>query len=215
VLLLLVRHGLTDATGRRLSGQAPGHHLSEAGREQAAALVRRMEPIPLAAIYASPLERCVETAEPLARARRTEVRPLPGVLEVGYGRWTGRPLAQLARTDLWRRVQQTPSRVRFPDGESLAEVQRRSVEALEDLAPRHRRRAVAVVTHADVIRLVLAHYAGVHLDLYQRLVVSPASVSAVALGDGVPRILRMNDTGQLGDLAPRRSRRAPASPHRA
>lgn len=213
MLLLLVRHALTDVTGRRLSGQAPGHHLSEAGREQAAALARRLEPVPLAAIYASPLERCLETAEPLALARRIEVRPLPGVLEVGYGRWTGRSLAQLARTDLWRRVQQAPSRVRFPDGESLAEVQRRSVDALEALAPRHRRRSVAVVTHADVIRLVLAHYAGIHLDLYQRLVVTPASVSAVALGDGTPRIVRMNDTGGLDDLAPRPERGA--SPHRA
>jgi probable phosphoglycerate mutase len=134
------------------------------------------------------------------------VQPLPALLEVDYGKWTGRPLAQLVRTSLWKRVQHAPSSVRFPEGETLEEVQARSVTALGDLAGRHRRAAVAVVTHAEVIRLAMAHFAGVHIDLFQRWIVHPASISAVALGDGMPRIIRLNDTGGLEDLMPRRRR---------
>ena len=210
-LLLLVRHALTDATGRRLSGQETGLHLSESGRAQAELLSDRLSPIPLAALYSSPLERCVETAEIVARGRSIEVRLLPQLMEVDYGRWTGRPLPQLYRTALWKRLQQAPSSIRFPDGETLGEVQQRCVTALEEIAGRHAKKAVAVVAHADVIRLTLAHYAGVHIDLYQRLTVSPASVSALSLGDRIPRIIRVNDTGSVEDLATRRSvrRRAP------
>src|SRR5690349_19321983 len=149
----------------------------------------------------------METAAPIADDRRMEVRPEAGVLEVGYGRWTGRPLSQLVRTDLWKRIQRAPGSIRFPDGETLVEVQRRAVEALDAIAARHRRRVVAVVSHADVIRLAVAHYAGVHIDLFQRLIVSPASVSAIAVGDGVPRILRLNDTGSLADFRPPPRRR--------
>lgn len=210
-LLLLVRHALTDATGSRLTGREPGHHLSETGRGQAEALAGRLRKIPLAAVYASPLERCVETARAIADGRGGSVEIEPALVEIGYGRWTGRPLAQLARTALWKQVQAAPSSVRFPGGESLVEAQRRSVAALDALVARHPRRIVAAVTHADVIRLVLAHYAGIHLDLFQRLTVAPASVSAVALGAGAPRILKVNDTGSLDELATarRRHRRAP------
>jgi len=203
-LLLLVRHALTEATGVQLSGSLPGIHLSERGRAQAVALSERLAPIRLAAIYASPLERCTETAEAVADGRGIQVRPLPELEEVDYGRWAGRALARLAKTELWKTVHQTPSAVRFPGGETFAEVQQRTVGALQEIASRHRRSAVAVVTHADVIRLALAHFAGVHIDLYQRFTVSPASVSAVILGDRGPRVLRVNDTGTLADLAPSR-----------
>jgi probable phosphoglycerate mutase len=203
-LLLLIRHAVTDATGSRLSGRTPGIHLSERGREQAKALAERLAAVPLATIHSSPLERCIETAEALTSGRTVGVTPDPGLLEVAYGRWTGRPLVQLARTKLWAKVQQSPSSARFPGGESLAEVQQRSIDALGAIATGHPRGIVAAVTHADVIRLALANYAGVHLDLFQRLVVSPASVSAVLLGDRIPRVVRMNDTGSLRDLVPGR-----------
>jgi len=200
---------MTEATGTRLSGQARGIHLSSAGRAQAPALSERLAPVPLAAVYASPLERCVETARAVARPRELAVRVLPALTEVAYGSWTGRPLAQLARTALWKDVQRSPSQARFPGGESLAEVQRRAVAALDRLVAEHPRRAVAAVSHADVIRLALAHYAGIHLDLFQRLVVGTTSVSAVVLGD-VPRIVRMNDSGTLEDLVPKRPQRGPS-----
>jgi probable phosphomutase (TIGR03848 family) len=202
-LLLLIRHAVTSATGKRLSGTTPGIHLSEEGRSQATRLSERLAPLHLAGVYTSPLERCVETAEAIAASRRLDVQLLPELVEVGYGTWTGRPLAQLARTTMWKRIQQSPSSVRFPGGETLTEVQRRSVAALDGLAVRHSKGIVAVVSHADVIRLAVAHYAGVHLDLFQRIIVSPASVTVIGVGDRVPRIIRMNDTGSLADLVAR------------
>lgn len=205
-MLLFVRHGLTDATGRRLVGWTPGVHLSERGREQADALAVRLAPVRPAAIYTSPLERCRETVEPLARATGRAIRIVEELGEVRYGDWTGRSFAQLTRTKLWREVQRAPSSVRFPGGETLAETQVRAVAAADGISSARSRSAVVVCTHADVIRLLLAHYAGIHLDLFQRLVVEPASVSVVWTGRGSPRILRMNDTGSLQDLVPRPSR---------
>jgi probable phosphomutase (TIGR03848 family) len=203
-LLLLIRHGLTDSTGVRLGGWTPGIHLSEPGRRQAQELAERLQAVPLAAIYSSPLERCQETAAPIAADRSTEVVVREHLGEVRYGSWTNRPLKQLARTKLWRRVQLVPSGVRFPGGESLLEVQARAVRELQDIAGRHRRAAVAVCSHADVIKLLVAFYAGAPMDLFQRLVIDPASISAVSVGEGIPRILRVNDRGSLDDLAPRK-----------
>jgi len=209
-VVLLVRHAVTDATGKRLYGRAAGVHLSEEGLAQAKRVAARLAEVPVAALYSSPLERCVETAEPIAEACRLAVRVLPDVTEVDYGELTGRTFAALARTRLWRRLHAAPSTVRFPGGESLAAAQERVVETLRSLAERHSRSLVALVSHGDPIRLALAHYGGVHIDLYQRIEAAPSSISAVAL-DGVPRILRLNDTGTLGDLVPTRpaGRRAP------
>jgi probable phosphomutase (TIGR03848 family) len=209
-LLLLIRHALTETTGKRLTGQSPGIHLSEQGREQAEQLVERLRPIRLAALYASSSERCVETAEPLARERALEIRRMPELMDVHYGDWTGRSLRQVARTSRWRSVLETPSTGRFPGGESFVEVQARAVAAVERIATAHPRGAVAVFTHADPVRLLLTHFGGSHLDTFERLVVQPASISAVLADGGVPRIVRVNDTGGLSDLAPpRRPRRAP------
>jgi probable phosphoglycerate mutase len=133
-LVLLIRHGLTDHTGKRLTGWTPGIHLSKAGQKQADELVARLSDVPIGAIYSSPLERCMETAKPLAAARKLRVRPAKNAGEVRYGDWTGRPLAQLARTKLWKTVQQNPSNARFPNGESLLEVQERAVAAVESIA---------------------------------------------------------------------------------
>jgi probable phosphoglycerate mutase len=202
-LLLLVRHGVTEVTGKRLSGSIPGIHLSEEGRVQAKAVAERLGPLRITAVYASPLERCVETAEPIAGGRRLEIGLLPDLEEIGYGQWAGRPIAALMKTRLWRRIQLLPSSVEFPGGETLVGAQRRVVAALDSIAGRSPRGVVVAVTHADVIRLALAHYAGVHIDLFQRFTVSPASVSALVLGDRIPRILRVNETGTLADLAGR------------
>jgi probable phosphomutase (TIGR03848 family) len=202
-LMLLVRHAVTDVTGKRLSGSTPGIHLSDEGRVQAKGLAERLGPLRLTAVYTSPLERCVETAEPIAAGRRLEVGVLADLEEIGYGQWAGRPIAGLMKTKLWRRIQLLPSSVEFPEGETLVGGQRRAVAAFDGIAARSPRGVVVAVTHADVIRLALAHYAGVHIDLFQRFTVSPASVSALVLGDRIPRILRVNDTGTLADLAGR------------
>jgi probable phosphomutase (TIGR03848 family) len=202
-VLLLIRHGVTPATDRGvLSGWTPGIHLSERGREQADRLAERLRGVPIRAIYSSPLERCRETAAPLAAALKGKVATRASLGEVRYGDWTGRPLKQLARTKLWQIVQSVPSRARFPEGESLLEVQERAVREIERIAGSHPKAVVAICTHGDVIRLGLAHYAGVHADLFQRLIVEPASVSVIALGHGVPRILKVNDTGDLASLIP-------------
>jgi probable phosphoglycerate mutase len=127
---------------------------------------------------------------------------------VDYGEWTGRSIARLARTKAWRSVQQAPSSFRFPGGESLRGVQTRSVEAVRAIAAAHPDGVVVIVSHADVVRLVLADLAGMHLDLYQRLTVEPGSVSAVVLHDGRTRLLKVNDTGDLSSMVPtRRPRR--------
>jgi probable phosphoglycerate mutase len=221
-LVLLLRHALTDATGKRLSGRLPGLHLSDTGRRQAELLAERLRPIPIAALYASPLERCMETAAAVAEGRGMQIMEAPDLLEVSYGSWSGRPFTQITKTKLWARLQQAPSTIRFPDGETLDEVQVRATRFLDGLAAAHAKKVVAVCTHADVIRLALAHYAGVHLDLFQRLTVSPASLTAILLGDRIPRIIRTNDTGTVEDLIPRRPprraqrrARAPGTPEAA
>lgn len=205
-LLLLVRHGHTDAAGKRLTGWAPGVHLNERGREEADGLVARLEDVPIDAIYSSPLERCRETAAPLAHARRLSVHIRRGLIETGYGDWTGRTISQLRRTKLWSTVERTPSAVRFPGGESLLEVQARAVEELSRIAADHPTGTVVVVSHADPIRLFIAHVGGAHVDHLHRLVVDTASVTAVSLDHGTPRLLKVNDTGGLTGLARREPR---------
>ena len=204
--LLLVRHGHTDAAGKRLTGRAPGVHLNELGRRQAERLVERLDGVRIDTIVSSPLERCRETAAPLAKARGRAVEVGRAWIEVGYGEWTGRSISQLRRTKLWRRVMFAPSNVRFPGGESLLEVQGRAVDATLDIAARHARGTVVVVSHADVIRLLVAHLAGMHPDHLQRLSIDTASITAVSISDGFPRLLTVNDTDDLGVLRSERGK---------
>ena len=204
-LLLLVRHGHTDAAGKRLTGWAPGVHLNAKGREEADALRTRLDELPIDAIYSSPLERCRETAAPLAHARRLSVRIRRGLIETGYGDWTGRTISQLRRTTLWKTVERTPSAVRFPGGESLLEVQARAVDEINRIVAGHPKGTVVIVSHADPIRLFIAHVAGAHVDHLHRLVVDTASVTAVSMDHGT---LKVNDTGEMASLA----RRGPGAP---
>jgi probable phosphomutase (TIGR03848 family) len=198
--LLLVRHGRTDAAGKRLTGWAPGVHLNEDGRRQAERLVERLDGIRVEAIYSSPLERCRETAAPLAKARRLSVHVRRSLIETGYGDWTGRSIAQVRKTKLWRTVERVPSAMRFPGGESLLEVQARAVDEVNRIAQDHPKEVVVVLSHADPIRLVIAHVVGAHVDHLHRLVVDTGSICVVALDDGVPRLLKVNDTGDLAVL---------------
>jgi len=197
--LVLLRHATTAATGKRLGGRKPGVHLDAPGRAQAEAAARRLAPLPVAAVYASPLERTRETAAVVARAHGLRVRTERGVLEVDYGDWTDRPLAQLRRHALWRTVQQAPSRMTFPGGESIRAAQQRAVEATERLARAHEGETIVVVSHADVIKAVVAHHLGMGLDLFQRIVISPASSTTILLPHGAPSLLlALNDTSDPG-----------------
>lgn len=198
--VLLIRHGQNDwVNKKRLAGWTPGVHLNEEGWGQAEQLSARLEQLPIKAIYSSPLERCQETASVVAKAHGLSVAALEPVGEVRYGKWEGKKIKALTKKKrAWYAVQHYPSRFRFPGGESLLEVQQRAVAAIESLSRQHQKEVIAIVSHADVIKLVLAHYLGVHIDLFQRISVSPASVSTLMLTkDGPVRVLRINDDGPL------------------
>lgn len=200
--ILLIRHATNDWVGDRLAGRTPGVHLNDLGRQQAQALADRLAHVAIRAIYSSPLERALETAAPLASRFALPVQVEAGLAEVQYGQWTGGALKDLRESDLWRVLMLTPSLARFPDGESLGEVQNRVVSALECLRLRHPQETIVAVSHADVLKAAVAHYAGVHLDLFQRLVISPAALSVVQFdGPGFPRLVRFNDTGEMPDFA--------------
>jgi probable phosphomutase (TIGR03848 family) len=205
--LFLIRHGLTAVTGSRLYGRTAGIHLDERGRSQAAALIERFDGVRLSAIYSSPLERCLETLAPLAEARGLEIRTSDALVEMDAGDWTGRTLLSLRRTKLWSTVQRNPSRFHFPAGEGFLEAEARILDEIERIVARHPRGRVLIGTHGDLVRMLISHYTGAHLDQFQRVLADPASVSVVHLGDGVPRILLVNDTGSLRRFAPE-SRRA-------
>lgn len=195
--LLLIRHATTAATGKRLGGRTEAS-LDDRGRAQAHATAERLGDLPVKAVYASPLARTRETADIVAGSHGLDVAVDDGLLEVEYGRWTDRPLKQVARTKLWPVIQARPSLVRFPDGETIRAATLRAVDALEEIVARHPRDLVAAVTHADVIKAVVAFYIGQPLDLFQRLHISPASVTILALSrGGQPMLLRFNDDGPL------------------
>lgn len=212
VRLLLARHAVTAQTGPMLTGRAPGVDLSDEGRRQAEALGERLAGLPVAVVYASPIERTMQTAGAVAVRHGLEVHVLEGVLEADYGEWTGGRIADLAKTDLWKVVQRSPSRARFPGGESLPEMQTRMVAALEVVVARHPGELVVVVSHADPIKAAIAHFTGVHLDLFQRVVVSPASVTVFELGPHGVAMLKCNDTGSLDELMPAPKADAPGVP---
>ena len=187
-----VRHGVTAHTGHKLTGWMEGVSLNDEGRSQAERAAESLAEVSFEAIYSSPIDRTRETAEIVARPHRLRVRTSKGIGEVGYGAWTGRSLKTLARTKIWATLQRWPSSVRFPEGDTLREVQVRVVEELERLREVHPRGNVCVVSHADTIKLALAHYMGIHIDLFQRILIAPASVSVLRIGSYGPQILSLN-----------------------
>ena len=204
-LVLLVRHGQTPTTGAVLPGRAPGLHLSDRGREQAEQAAGRVEALGkerIGAVYASPMERARETAAPIARAVGRRVRVLEGLNECDFGRWTGRRLSDLRRRRDWRQVQRSPSSFRFPGGESFAEMQTRINGAVQSLAARHSGSTVVAVSHADTIKAAVSHASGAHLDMFQRIVVSPCSITAILYGADGPLVLAVNSTADLTSLVP-------------
>ena len=206
-VVLLVRHGKTPTTGTILPGRAPGLHLSEEGQAQAEAVAARIAVLdgkgtrtPVA-VYASPLERTVETARPIAKRLGLRVRTHRGLLECDFGEWTGAELRALAKLPEWSQVQHWPSGFRFPGGESFLEMQARITSTIAELAGRHPGETIIAVSHADPIKAAIAAAAGTHLDQFQRLTVSPCSVSALAYTAGGPHVLSVNATSSLTELA--------------
>lgn len=195
--ILLIRHATNPWVGKRLAGWTPGVHLDEAGVAEAKALAHHLAGVRLDALYSSPLERARETAAAVADGRGLDVRELSAIGEVHYGSWTGGDLKALGTDPLWRVVQHAPSLMRFPAGESLAETQARAVSGIEAVRLAHPGQTVAVVSHADVIKVVVAYHIGLPLDLFQRLAVDTASVSILAFGEEGARLVAFNPRGPL------------------
>ena len=189
----LVRHAVTSHTGHRLTGWMEGVHLTDEGLEQARITAEGLAHVDFDAIFASPIDRTMETARAIAERQGKKVKVRKGIGEVRYGRWTNRPLKSLMKTKLWDQVQHQPSAVRFPDGESLREVQARAITEIEKIEQEYPKGKICCVSHGDVIKLIAAHYLGVHIDLYQRIVIGPASVSVITLSPYGPRIIALNN----------------------
>lgn len=199
-VVLLVRHGVTATTGKVLPGRAAGLHLSDEGRLQAESAAKRIGSLPrVAAIYCSPLERARETAMPIARAKRLPIRIDRGLLECDFGDWTGEKLQQLSKLPEWDVVQRHPSAFRFPRGESFTELQTRITNAIARLVAQHPGRVIVAVSHADPIKAAVAHALGMPLDLFQRVVIGTASITAIAYGRTNATALTVNSVD--GDLA--------------
>jgi broad specificity phosphatase PhoE len=219
-VILLVRHGTTATTGTKLPGRAPGLHLAEAGVRQAEDVAARIARSTtsesrsngqkanekakkgaksgkrgVSAVYSSPLERTRETAAPIAAAVGCDVQIDDALIELDVGDWTGLALKEAYKRPEWATIQRYPSGFTFPNGESFVEMQGRMIGVLGRLRARHPGETVVAVSHADPIRAAVAYAMGTHLDLFQRVVVSPCSLTAIALGDGGPTILTVNATG--------------------
>jgi probable phosphomutase (TIGR03848 family) len=201
--IVLVRHGQTGTTGQVLPGRAPGLHLADEGRAQAEVAASLVADGPeIAAIYTSPLERARETAAPIATAVGQRAVVDKGLLECDFGEWTGEKLATLMKKPEWTTVQRAPSTFRFPGGESFTEMQTRIVGTLDRLRAKHEGGTIVCVSHADPIKAAVADALGTHLDLFQRINVSPCSVTAVHYGPGGPAVLAVNSVEPLSSLVP-------------
>jgi probable phosphoglycerate mutase len=203
-LLLLIRHGENEfvKTGK-MAGRLPGIHLNERGRQQATDLAEALKDMPLKAIYSSPLERAMETAEPIAAARKLEIQPRPDLMENDIGKWQGRSLKALSKLKKWKVVQRAPSRFTFPEGESFLQTQTRIASCLDEIAASHKPKdIVAVVFHADPIKLAVAYYLGMPLDHFQRLACDTGSVTVLYISEMGAHIMKLNQRPPF-DLMPK------------
>ncbi|HSX64678.1 MAG TPA: histidine phosphatase family protein [Pseudoxanthomonas sp.] len=194
---LLIRHAVTNATDKRLVGRSAGVRLNEQGRVQAQVLAERLSTAPIAAIYSSPLERTLETAEPMVRLLGIDAVPCEDFLEIEFGEWTDAAFDQLSGQLSFQRFNNFRSCSRIPGGEFMLQAQSRMVIGLDRLRARHPQQTVAVFSHGDMIKAAIAYYAGIPLDLFKRIEISPASISVVEIDDDTVRLLTVNDTGTV------------------
>ena len=196
--ILLVRHGTTKTTGKILPGRKPGLHLSKKGIEEVEATAKYIaSKYPKAKVYCSPMERAFETADIIAKelsinSKKITPKKIDGLNECDFGSWTGRSLASLRKLNDWDLIQNQPGSFRFPKGESFGELQIRMVETLNNLAKKHLGSTLVVASHADPIKAALGYFLGIPLDLFQRVLVSPASISSLILSKNTPVVLNVN-----------------------
>ncbi len=192
--ILLIRHGENEYVAKgRLAGRLTGVHLNEKGKTQAKILADYLSAAPIKAIYSSSMERCQETAQPLEKKLGLEIIPEGGLMEIDFGAWQNKTLKQLRRRKLWKVVQRTPSMAQFPDGESFSNAQNRIVSTLRTLSHQHNpREMIACFSHSDIIKLAVAFFIGTPLDLFQRIVIQPASISTLYIGAEGMRVFNVN-----------------------
>ena len=193
-IILLVRHGENDyVKEHRLPGRIPGIHLNKKGRKQARRVAKFLKTAPLKSVYSSPLERTMETARPIGKAHGLKVIPREGLIETDVGEWQGKKIKKLRKLKAWQQVQLNPSRFQFPAGERIVECQNRFVQEIEHLAGIHEPQDMIVcVSHADPIKLAVAYYLGLPLDMYQRLNISPASITPLLVGPFGNHLMALN-----------------------
>ena len=200
ITFFLIRHASCSGLGQTLWGRTPGVCLNETGKLQAQQLAERFRGMTLQAIYSSPLERALETAETIARSMNLEVTKNPAFDEINFGEWTGKSFDTLSSDESWRRFNRDRSTTRIPGGESFLEVQTRVVTGLERLSSQHTNARVAIVSHADVIKAAVGYFTATPIDLLQRIEISPCSVSVVAMDKDSVRLLTINNRCELDDL---------------
>ena len=208
--IVLIRHAHSTANAAGvLSGQLPNVPLSKSGQEQAERLAERLGKLTIAQVHVSPMDRCSQTLAPwLAKyGKGVTVTLEPNVVEVDYGKWSGKKLATLSRAKLWRKVQGQPSAVTFPDGESLAQMQVRAMQSVHDFFASDQEMTI-MVSHGDVIKAIVASSMGMHLDDFQRIVIDPASITILESNGGAIRLTRLNDSdSSVSELLQSKSKR--------
>jgi len=193
-VVLLIRHGENEYVKKgRMAGRLPGIHLNKTGLEQAQRLAEKLGSVPIKAIYSSPLERAVETAEPLAKTLGLEIILRPGLIETDIGEWQGLTFKSLRRLKVWKTVQNAPSLMRFPGGESFADSQHRITHEIQAICAQHDKdEMIAIFSHADPIKLAVAYFIGLPLDHFQRLMVAPSSVTSMHIGENSAHLINLN-----------------------
>ena len=192
-IILLIRHGVNDAVGKHLTGRTPGVHLNAKGKKQSRALARMLKKLPVKAIYSSPLERTLETAQPVSAALGVPVQVHHGLIEADYGDWQGMSFEELHQQDLWKKLLQEPASVRFPKGESLPQIQQRAAKAVEEIAAQFEKNdLVLCFTHGDIIRLAVAYFIHLPLNEYQHLVTNPATITELRFYENRTFLVRYN-----------------------
>jgi probable phosphoglycerate mutase len=203
-IFLLIRHGENNfVKTSKLAGRLPGVHLNARGQKQAEALGEALKAVPIRAIYSSPLERALETAAPIASPHNLQIIPEPDLMDTDVGKWQGRSWKVLRRTKAWKIVQSAPSRFRFPEGESFPETQMRVVNVLERIARTHKpQEIIAVIFHADPIKLAISHFIGLPLDRFQRLGCETGSLSMLYVGESGANLMKLNQHPPFDFLTP-------------
>lgn len=191
--LFLIRHGSNDyLVKNKLPGHIPDIHLNKRGNEQAALLAQSLGKLPIKAIYCSPLERAIETAQPLAQSLGKEIQIKPDLTDANVGEWAGSSWKVLRRTKLWKVIQENPSQFQFPGGESFTQIQERVITTLAAIVSANKKELIAVVFHADPIKLAVAHYLGLPLDNFQRLTINAGSITILKSNSSGSQLLALN-----------------------